>query len=328
MAAGWTILWIIAFAGVTEDTVECAEINGEIVCQEVNGGIYFAMLLSYFFTHQVIQNTIHVVIAGVVGTWWFAPDDASSCCSAGIFGSIKRALTTSFGSICFGSLLVAIIQALRTLADSNRGDGEGNMLLCLVSCILSCLEGILEYFNKWAFIYVGLYGYGYMDAGKNVIQLFKSRGWSALIADDLVGRALATLSLVVGLLAGAVGVILATTTDWFDANDGVDGRITSFVLGLIIGLVLTSIALSSIASGVNAVIVLFAEAPAEFEQHHPELSRKMRDTWQSCYPGHQHWLSRFVGSVQVLCCGTDLLCDCEQNVFCFFSHDMNLILTL
>ena len=285
MAAGWTILWIIAFAGVTEETIDCAEINGEIVCQEVNGGIYFAMLLSYFFTHQVIQNTIHVVIAGVVGTWWFAPDDASSCCSAGIFGSIKRALTTSFGSICFGSLLVAIIQALRTLADNNRADGEGNMLLCLVSCILSCLEGILEYFNKWAFIYVGLYGYGYMDAGKNVIQLFKSRGWSALIADDLVGRALATLSLVVGLLAGAVGVILATTTDWFDANDGVDGRITSFVLGLIIGLVLTSIALSSIASGVNAVIVLFAEAPAEFEQHHPELSRKMRDTWQSCYPG-------------------------------------------
>ena len=284
MAAGWSILWIIAFFGVI-DSVECEEINGEIVCQQVNGGIYFAMLLSYFFTHQVIQNTIHVVIAGVVGTWWFAPDDASSCCSAGIFGSIKRALTTSFGSICFGSLLVAVIQALRTLADNNRGDGEGNMLLCLVSCILSCLEGILEYFNKWAFIYVGLYGYGYMDAGKNVIQLFKSRGWSALIADDLVGRALATLSLVVGLLAGAVGVILATTTDWFDANDGSDGRITSFVLGLIIGLVLTSIALSSIASGVNAVIVLFAEAPAEFEQHHPELSRKMRDTWQSCYPG-------------------------------------------
>ena len=284
VAAGWSTIWIIAFAGITDHTVECREEDGAMVCDNVNGGIYIGMFLSFFFTHQVIQNTIHVVIAGVVGTWWFAPDDASSCCSAGIFGSIKRALTTSFGSICLGSLLVAIIQALRALADSNN-DGEPNMLSCLVSCILGCLEGILEYFNKWAFIYVGLYGYGYMDAGKNVIQLFKSRGWSALIADDLVGRALATLSLVVGLLAGAVGVILATTTDWFDANDGSDGRITSFVLGLIIGLVLTSIALSSIASGVNAVIVLFAEAPAEFEQHHPELSRKMRDTWQSSYPG-------------------------------------------
>ena len=118
-----------------------------------------------------------------------------------------------------------------------------------------------------------------------MIQLFKSRGWEAVIADNLVGSVLNIVSAISGLLAGAVGVILATTTEWFDADDGVDGRITSFVLGFIIGLVLTSIALSSIASGVNAVIVLFAEAPAEFEQHHPKLSRKMRRAWKLVYPG-------------------------------------------
>ncbi len=33
------------------------------------------MFLSYFFTHQVIQNTLHVSVAGAVGTWWFAPED-------------------------------------------------------------------------------------------------------------------------------------------------------------------------------------------------------------------------------------------------------------
>lgn len=40
-------------------------------------------------------------------------------------------------------------------------------------------------FNKWAFVYVGIYGFGYIEAGKNVIELFKSRGWEAIIADDL-----------------------------------------------------------------------------------------------------------------------------------------------
>ena len=285
VAAGWSTIWIIAFAGITDHTVECREEDGAMVCDNVNGGIYIGMFLSFFFTHQVIQNTIHVIIAGVVATWWFATEDASSCCSSGLVSSIKRALTTSFGSICLGSLLVAIIQALRTLADSNRRDGEGNMLLCLVSCILGCLEGMLEYFNKWAFIYVGVYGYGYIEAGESVIHLFKNRGWEAVIADNLVGSVLNIVSAISGLLAGAVGVILATTTEWFDADDGVDGRITSFVLGFIIGLVLTSTALSSIASGVNSVIVLFAEAPAEFEQHHPKLSRKMRRAWKLVYPG-------------------------------------------
>jgi hypothetical protein len=37
-------------------------------------------------------------------------------------------------------------------------------------------------------VYVGLYGYGYLEAGKNVISLFKNRGWEAIIADDLIGN--------------------------------------------------------------------------------------------------------------------------------------------
>mmetsp|Transcript_21220 Transcript_21220/g.43355 ORF Transcript_21220/g.43355 Transcript_21220/m.43355 type:complete len:104 (-) Transcript_21220:63-374(-) len=55
-------------------------------------------------------------------------------------------------------------------------------------------------------------------------------------------------------------------------------------LGFIVGLVLTSILMSTIASAVNTVIVCFAEGPAEFEANHPELSRKMRETWISFYP--------------------------------------------
>lgn len=39
-----------------------------------------------------------------------------------------------------------------------------------------------------AFVYVGLYGYSYIEAGKNVITLFKNRGWEAIIADDLISN--------------------------------------------------------------------------------------------------------------------------------------------
>lgn len=62
-------------------------------------------------------------------------------------------MTTSFGSICFGSLIVAIIQALRQLAHQARQNGDAGILACIAECILGCLESIAEYFNKWAFIY-------------------------------------------------------------------------------------------------------------------------------------------------------------------------------
>jgi Plasma-membrane choline transporter. len=133
-------------------------------------------------------------------------------------------MTTSFGSICFGSLLVAIIQALRQIAEQARqNDDVGQLLACCIDCILSCIQSIIEYFNKWAFVYVGVYGYGYCEAGKSVIQLFKDRGWEAVIADDLVGMVLFFLSLIVGLVTAGVGVVLVKTTDlWADFAPGED----------------------------------------------------------------------------------------------------------
>ncbi len=96
----------------------------------------------------------------MVSTWWFAPEDAGSCCSVAIKDSFVRATTASFGSICFGSLLVAIIQTLRTMVENARSDNDNEggsaFLLCILDCLLRCLEDMLEYFNKFAYIYVGM----------------------------------------------------------------------------------------------------------------------------------------------------------------------------
>lgn len=65
-------------------------------------------------------------------------------------------------------------------------------------------------------MYVGLYGFGYCEAGKNVIQLFKDRGWEAVIADDIVGGVLGMLSLFVGLITCAISILAADQSSWFD----------------------------------------------------------------------------------------------------------------
>jgi len=67
-----------------------------------------------------------------------------------------------------------------------------------------------------AYVYVGLYGYNYLDAGKNVVTLFKNKGWSFLITDNLMDNLLFMMSLVIGLLTGIVGLLVIQ----FD-NDGV-----------------------------------------------------------------------------------------------------------
>lgn len=84
---------------------------------------------------------------------------------------------------------------------------------------MACLASILEYFNKWAFVYVGLYGYSYLEAGRNVISLFQNRGWEAIIADDLVGNTMFLVSVIVGGLSGCVGLVVQATSNFFDNAD-------------------------------------------------------------------------------------------------------------
>jgi hypothetical protein len=154
-----------------------------------------------------------------------------------------------------------------------------SFVFCLVCAFLP-----LQYFNKWAFVYIGLYGYGYLDAGKNVFTLFRNRGWMALITDCLVANTLLLFSLVVGSVVGCIALIVESTSDFFDDAGG-NAKTYSFLLGFIVGVMICNIVMSTVGSAVNTVIVLFAEAPAEFQQNYPELSTKMRATWAEIFPG-------------------------------------------
>jgi hypothetical protein len=113
-------------------------VTEEVYTSSSWGGYVFLLLLALFWSQQVFQNTNHVVVAGVVSTWWFVPSEASSCCSVATKDSFVRATTSSFGSICFGSLLVAIIQ---TLPQRNRACKKG-WLSCVTNFCLGSLKAV------------------------------------------------------------------------------------------------------------------------------------------------------------------------------------------
>mmetsp|Transcript_33891 Transcript_33891/g.40611 ORF Transcript_33891/g.40611 Transcript_33891/m.40611 type:complete len:471 (-) Transcript_33891:283-1695(-) len=270
LAMGWTMWWGVVTSGMMD---------------AYGNGVLYLFLVSYYWTHQVLQNTVHVTVAGVIGTWWFSPDEASSFCSQAIFDSLTRASTFSFGSICFGSLIVALIQALRALNHHLRGNDEFQIVVCIIDCILGCIEAIVEYFNKWAYVYVGLYGYSYLDAGKNVIQLFQNKGWSVIVADNLVDNVLFMVSVGIGLITGLIGLVIAQADENIFANLNVQNPGgAGFIAGLLVGVVMSSILLNVVSSAVNTVIVCFAESPREFDAHHPQLSMEMRSAWRRAFP--------------------------------------------
>lgn len=92
---------------------------------------------------------------------------------------------------------------------------EDSVLLCCTDLILKCCQGVLEYFNEWAYVYVGLYGLSYVQSGKRVRNLFIERGWTTLLTDNVVGNLLFTTSVVIALLCGLAGLTATSSFDMY-----------------------------------------------------------------------------------------------------------------
>jgi uncharacterized membrane protein len=133
-------------------------------------------------------------------------------------------------------------------------------------------------------IYVGLYGYDYLTAGEKVLQLFQGRGWTTIIADNLVNRVLILICVVIGAFTGLSGMLLYVLTGWGKFMLGSNAHLVAFLIGFIIGLSLSMVLMSVVLSAVDTVIVSFAEAPNEFHANHPALSQQMMAAWRQVYP--------------------------------------------
>lgn len=174
----WSVCWALATSSTIYVQAQC---DPEGNCEgSVSGLLMFGFFLSFYWTSQIITNVVHVTTAGTVGTWWFNPEDASGCCSSGVRDSYGRSLTTSFGSICLGSLLVAIVQSLKEIAYAAR-DGEDSVLVCCAACILNCIGKTTN--KKSQEIFMNRHSHQFV-----VVSLLQNRCWNTSTRCDREGR--------------------------------------------------------------------------------------------------------------------------------------------
>ncbi len=88
-----------------------------------NPFIGFALLVSLFWTSQVITNVVHVTVAGTTSYWYFCYDCMPKNPTS---RSLKRTLTVSLGSISMGSLITSIVKTVRVILEGLRRSNDGN----------------------------------------------------------------------------------------------------------------------------------------------------------------------------------------------------------
>lgn len=237
----------------------------------------FGLLLSFFWTAQVIKNVVHTTMSGVVATWYFLYPDAMPRNGDGtpaspVWSSLRRACTWSFGSVVLASLVVAVVKALRAtfhLVSRWLMDSDTNCCtvaaVCLVDCVLRLIESIVEYVNQYALSYVAVRGGPFWDSARRAFQLMQRRGLDAVVNDSLTGTVL-----FIGVLVGAAaGAGFAALLAW--ALKATGALAMWALIGALLGLVVAGGAASVVESAVITLFVCLADDPAALRRTKPDV---------------------------------------------------------
>lgn len=233
----------------------------------------------------VIGNVSHMAYCGVFSRWYFEEDEAP------LLKSLHVATVTSFGSICFGTMIVAVINTVEAVLRGVRhaAQEDGNIVGCVIALIMeaviSCIGDLMEYFNQWVYAMCALRGGSFCDSARGTCTLISCTGMKAIIGDVLIDRVV-TFGF---LLAAVAGSGVAALSGLLTAEGGGGGLSRGEVIGAcgLVGLVSAGISgggvMSIMGSGTKAILMCWAEDPDRlhqehgFEALHTELNNKARE---------------------------------------------------
>ncbi|CAR28019.1 hypothetical protein ZYGR_0N05070 [Zygosaccharomyces rouxii] len=239
-------------------------------------GLLVCVFFSGFYVGEVIRNVIHCTVSGVFGCWYYTSGSKNKGPKWPAMGSLKRAMTRSFGSICFGSLIVSIIETLRqslrlireSLQLDSDLDGCGSVGFFAIDLIISFLDFLVRHFNHYAYCFIALYGKPYLKAAKETWHMMKYKGFDILINDNLINIALGLYSLFAGYMSALFAFLYLRFTRP-DHNILTDFNVSVMAISFFIALQICNITNETIRSGVSTFLVTLGNDPELFKAKYP-----------------------------------------------------------
>jgi len=232
---------------------------------------------------EILGNIGVVTNYGVLGAWYYGGRDASPSVAVPLI----RATTSHFGSICFGSLLVALVETTHDVLHQLQKKGYiPGWVMCCIDRALRAIQSAFEYLNKYGFVQVAVHDESFISASRRAIAFLKYKGLTALISDTIIGRMASVGSMAGGLLAGVVPVLLQRYLHHEKiANFSLNGNqeTTLAVAGFLLGGYVVYTLISPFASMVTALLVCFAEHPEVLARDHEEEYKTMLTAWEGVY---------------------------------------------
>jgi len=226
---GFAAFWVSAFIylwSIPDESLPVGPNGGPQFNEKVRNLLLY-QVFAFFWIAAFLSAVYQHVVAGSVSGWYFSRDVMSKRPRETAVTSLFHAVTTSFGSLAFGSLVLAVVQFLNFLLELTKRSNTKNRFLVIVinaiQCILGCIQGIVQYINKFAYIHVAMHGHSFCTAARECFELISRNFFSAVIMDTITGFVLVVGKLLFTALATIITIAIA------DANDH---RLSYVSLGL------------------------------------------------------------------------------------------------
>ncbi|KAL3320351.1 hypothetical protein Ciccas_000963 [Cichlidogyrus casuarinus] len=214
-----------------------------------------------------------IVLAGAFASWYWAWSKPKDVPALPILASVSRVLRYHLGTIAFGSSIITLIQIIRAiLAYTHRrvkgvGSCPAKFCSCLCQCCFWCLEKIMRFINRNAYIVTAMLGKSFCPATANAFFLIRRNCLRLAVLDNLT-----CLVLFLGKVTITAG-ITALSFYFFSGQipwirDVFQARVTYIYVPILICAVGTFIIASIFFSAVDfAVDTLFICAMEDLERN-------------------------------------------------------------
>eukprot|EP00742_Colponemidia_sp_Colp-10_P000683 GILJ01000743.1.p1 GENE.GILJ01000743.1~~GILJ01000743.1.p1 ORF type:complete len:610 (-),score=97.51 GILJ01000743.1:91-1884(-) len=253
--------------------------------------IYFIFGLLWSNSFLVALN--HFIIASACAIWYFSPweptQSAFKVSDRPVSKSVYRAFRYHLGSLAFGSLIIAIVQAVRlTLAyvqKQMKGKTANNkcvkVAFCMVDCCLACFERFLKFLSKNAYIQIAITGKKFCAAAKDAFLLIV-RNAARFAAVNAIGSAFMFLgAALISIFPTLIGYIILTSASKY--QDLLTSPIFPAVVGFTFAFVIARCFMSVYGMAADTILQCFAideemnehkgKTGGSSAQHAPEVLR-------------------------------------------------------
>ncbi|GMH42049.1 hypothetical protein BSKO_09968 [Bryopsis sp. KO-2023] len=229
-------------------------------------------LFGILWANQFIVGFGYTVIAGAIANFYWSRGDSKTMAGSPVLTSMKRTVIYHLGSIALGSFIVAVIQFVRILLEyidrktkklQEKSHAAIKYIMQCVKCFLWCLEKIMKFINRNAYIMVSVKGTNFcVSAGRAVALLVQNA--LRLAAVNVMGDILIWLGkLAITAGAGCVAFLMADLEYYTNEDKYPDTFLSSplmpILISLLVGYVVADLFFEVYEMAIDTILLSFCE---------------------------------------------------------------------